>query len=96
MPADGPDRFDAVVVGAGFSGLYLIKRLRDAGFSVKAVEAAPGVGGAWYWNAYPGARSAGWASTAPGATRSRGQDTRALRSAEKGRRREVFSPRPRP
>jgi cyclohexanone monooxygenase len=48
--------FDAVVVGAGFSGLYLIKRLRDAGFSVCVVEAAPSVGGTWYWNAYPGAR----------------------------------------
>ena len=48
--------FDVVVVGAGFSGLYLIKRLRDAGFSVRAVEAAPAVGGTWYWNAYPGAR----------------------------------------
>ncbi|MBW8753110.1 MAG: NAD(P)/FAD-dependent oxidoreductase [Sphingomonadales bacterium] len=52
----GPSRFDAVIVGAGFSGLYLIKRLRDAGFSVCAVEAAPSVGGTWYWNAYPGAR----------------------------------------
>ncbi len=51
-----PDRYDAVIVGAGFSGLYLIKRLRDAGFSVLAVEAAPSVGGTWYWNAYPGAR----------------------------------------
>ena len=50
------ERFDAVVVGAGFSGLYLIKRLRDAGFSVLAIEAAPSVGGTWYWNAYPGAR----------------------------------------
>ena len=50
------ERFDAVVVGAGFSGLYLVKRLRDAGFSVRAIEAAPGVGGTWYWNAYPGAR----------------------------------------
>ena len=49
-------RYDAVVVGAGFSGLYLIKRLRDAGFSVQAFEAAPSVGGTWYWNAYPGAR----------------------------------------
>lgn len=49
-------RNDAVVVGAGFSGLYLIKRLRDAGFSVLVVEAAPSVGGTWYWNAYPGAR----------------------------------------
>jgi cyclohexanone monooxygenase len=56
MSADKPARFDVVVVGAGFSGLYLIKRLRDAGFSVEAVEAAPGVGGTWYWNAYPGAR----------------------------------------
>jgi cyclohexanone monooxygenase len=56
MSADGATRVDAVVVGAGFSGLYLIKRLRDAGFSVQAVEAAPGVGGTWYWNAYPGAR----------------------------------------
>jgi cyclohexanone monooxygenase len=52
----GLERFDAVVVGAGFSGLYLVKRLRDLGFSVLAVEAAPGVGGTWYWNAYPGAR----------------------------------------
>jgi cyclohexanone monooxygenase len=50
------ERFDAVIVGAGFSGLYLVKRLRDAGFSVLAVEAAPSVGGTWYWNAYPGAR----------------------------------------
>lgn len=49
-------RYDAVVVGAGFSGLYLVKRLQDAGFSVLAVEAAPSVGGTWYWNAYPGAR----------------------------------------
>ena len=48
--------YDAVVVGAGFSGLYLVKRLTDAGFSVLAVEAAPQVGGTWYWNAYPGAR----------------------------------------
>ena len=56
MPENCLERFDAVVVGAGFSGLYLIKRLRDAGFSVRAIEAAPSVGGTWYWNAYPGAR----------------------------------------
>ncbi|MGE4431244.1 MAG: flavin-containing monooxygenase [Sphingobium sp.] len=48
--------YDAVIVGAGFSGLYLVKRLRDAGFSVIALEAAPSVGGTWYWNTYPGAR----------------------------------------
>jgi cyclohexanone monooxygenase len=56
MPEPDRDRYDAIVVGAGFSGLYLIKHLRDAGFSVLAVEAAPSVGGTWYWNAYPGAR----------------------------------------
>lgn len=47
---------DAVVVGAGFGGLYAIKCLRDAGFRVQAYEAGDGVGGTWYWNRYPGAR----------------------------------------
>jgi len=47
---------DAVVVGAGFGGLYAIKSLRDAGFRVQAFEAGDGVGGTWYWNRYPGAR----------------------------------------
>ncbi|MDG2005091.1 MAG: NAD(P)/FAD-dependent oxidoreductase [Novosphingobium sp.] len=56
MPDASAGHYDAIVVGAGFSGLYLIKRLRDAGFTVLAVEAAPSVGGTWYWNAYPGAR----------------------------------------
>ena len=48
--------FDIVVVGAGFSGLYLLHRLRRAGFSVIVLEAAAGVGGTWYFNRYPGAR----------------------------------------
>ncbi|MHA6800158.1 flavin-containing monooxygenase [Bounagaea algeriensis] len=48
--------FDAVVVGAGFSGLYILHRLRGAGFSALVLEAADGVGGTWYWNRYPGAR----------------------------------------
>jgi cation diffusion facilitator CzcD-associated flavoprotein CzcO/acetyl esterase/lipase len=48
--------FDVVVVGAGFAGLYLLKRLRDAGYSAIALEAADDVGGTWYWNRYPGAR----------------------------------------
>ena len=48
--------FDALVVGAGISGLYQTYRLREAGFSVRAIEAAPDVGGTWYWNAYPGCR----------------------------------------
>lgn len=47
---------DAVVVGAGFGGLYAVKSLRDAGFKVQAFEAGDGVGGTWYWNRYPGAR----------------------------------------
>lgn len=48
--------FDAVVVGAGFSGLYMLHRLREAGYSVRVYEAADDVGGTWYWNRYPGAR----------------------------------------
>lgn len=51
-----PDRVDVVVVGAGFAGLYLLHRLRGAGFSAVCFEAADGVGGTWYWNRYPGAR----------------------------------------
>jgi cyclohexanone monooxygenase len=48
--------FDAVVVGAGFAGLYMLHRLRGLGLSVRVYEAAGGVGGTWYWNRYPGAR----------------------------------------
>jgi len=48
--------FDAVVVGAGFSGLYMLHRLRALGFSVRVYEAGSGVGGTWFWNRYPGAR----------------------------------------
>ena len=51
---EGPD-LDAVVVGAGFSGLYLLHRLRQQGLSVKVIEAGGDVGGTWYWNRYPGA-----------------------------------------
>ncbi|MBM7656438.1 flavin-containing monooxygenase [Neobacillus cucumis] len=47
---------DAVVIGAGFSGLYMLYRLREAGLSTRVYEAAGGVGGVWYWNRYPGAR----------------------------------------
>lgn len=49
-------RYDAVIVGAGFSGLYLIYRLRKLGLSVICFETADDVGGTWYWNRYPGAR----------------------------------------
>ncbi len=50
------ERYDAVVVGAGFAGLYMLHRLREAGFSAIVFEAGGGVGGTWYWNRYPGAR----------------------------------------
>ncbi len=47
---------DVVIVGAGFSGLYLLKRMRDLGITTRVLEAADDVGGTWYWNRYPGAR----------------------------------------
>ncbi|MEK9555939.1 MAG: FAD-dependent oxidoreductase, partial [Gammaproteobacteria bacterium] len=49
-------KFDIVIVGAGFSGLYLLYRLRGEGFSVRLVEAQDGFGGVWQANRYPGAR----------------------------------------
>lgn len=51
-----PAALDAVVVGAGFAGLYALHRLREGGFSSRVFEKADGVGGVWYWNRYPGAR----------------------------------------
>ena len=48
--------FDAVVVGAGFAGLYMLHKLRGLGLSARVIEAVTGVGGTWYWNRYPGAR----------------------------------------
>ena len=51
-----PPEVDAVVVGAGFAGLYLVHRFRQMGRSVIAFDTADDVGGTWYWNRYPGAR----------------------------------------
>lgn len=51
-----PDHVDAVVVGAGFAGLYALHKLRSQGLTVRVFEAAPDVGGTWYFNRYPGAR----------------------------------------
>jgi cation diffusion facilitator CzcD-associated flavoprotein CzcO len=48
--------YDAIIVGAGISGLYQLLRLRELGFKVRVFEAGTGVGGTWYWNRYPGAR----------------------------------------
>jgi cation diffusion facilitator CzcD-associated flavoprotein CzcO len=54
---EGITELDALVIGAGFAGLYQLLCLRDRlGLSVKALEAGCGVGGTWYWNRYPGAR----------------------------------------
>ncbi|MDT7682954.1 MAG: hypothetical protein QOG57_3264, partial [Pseudonocardiales bacterium] len=47
---------DAVVIGAGFAGLYMLHRLRGSGLATAVLEAGDGVGGTWYWNRYPGAR----------------------------------------
>src|SRR5271163_3874036 len=47
---------DALIVGAGFSGIYLLDRLRAIGMSVRVIEAGDAAGGVWYWNCYPGAR----------------------------------------
>ena len=52
----GTQVLDAVVVGAGFGGIYQLYRLLKDGLAVRAFEAADGVGGVWYWNRYPGAR----------------------------------------
>jgi cyclohexanone monooxygenase len=56
--AEGPRTLtvDAVIVGAGFAGMYAVYRLRARGLKVQAFEAGQDVGGTWYWNRYPGAR----------------------------------------
>jgi cyclohexanone monooxygenase len=51
-----PQVLDALIVGAGFSGLYQLHRLRQRGFDVRLFEAGADLGGVWYWNCYPGAR----------------------------------------
>jgi cation diffusion facilitator CzcD-associated flavoprotein CzcO len=48
--------YDAIIIGAGMSGIYQLYRLRQLGMRVRAFEAGTGVGGTWYWNRYPGAR----------------------------------------
>src|ERR1700761_3605392 len=54
--ADVAGNFDAIIIGAGVSGLYQLYRLRELGLKVRVFEAGTGVGGTWYWNRYPGAR----------------------------------------
>jgi cation diffusion facilitator CzcD-associated flavoprotein CzcO len=52
----GEPDFDAIVVGAGFAGLYSLHRLREMGLRVRVFEQGDGVGGTWFWNRYPGVR----------------------------------------
>ena len=57
MPDATPAPLDALIIGAGFAGLYQLHSLRDRlGLNALVLEAADGVGGTWYWNRYPGAR----------------------------------------
>lgn len=49
-------QYDAIVVGAGFAGLYMLYRLLKLGMRVTVLESGSGVGGTWFWNRYPGAR----------------------------------------
>ncbi|MEO8143122.1 MAG: NAD(P)-binding protein, partial [Betaproteobacteria bacterium] len=53
---NGGSRLDAVIVGAGFAGMYMLHRARQLGLKARVFEAGSGVGGTWYWNRYPGAR----------------------------------------
>ena len=50
------NNFDAVVIGAGFAGLFMLYKLRELGLMVRVFEAASELGGTWFWNRYPGAR----------------------------------------
>ena len=55
-PATVPRHVDAIVVGGGFAGLYMLHRLRGLGLSTQVFEAGSDIGGTWFWNRYPGAR----------------------------------------
>ena len=54
--ATAPQSLDAVIIGAGFGGMYALHRLRERGLSVRVYDDASSVGGTWWWNRYPGAR----------------------------------------
>ncbi len=55
-PAPTSMKVDVAIVGAGFAGMYMLYRARQAGFTARVFERGGGVGGTWYWNRYPGAR----------------------------------------
>jgi len=53
---DEVSEYDAIVIGAGISGMFMLYRLRELGMTARVFEAGTNVGGTWYWNRYPGAR----------------------------------------
>jgi cyclohexanone monooxygenase len=55
-PDDQASDIDAIVVGAGFAGLYMMLKLHELGLSAIGFETGDNLGGTWYWNSYPGAR----------------------------------------
>ena len=56
MSSTQPEKTDLVVVGAGFTGIYMVHKAHELGLSVVGIERGSGVGGTWYWNRYPGLR----------------------------------------
>ena len=54
--AEEVEQYDAIIIGAGLTGLYQLYRLRQLGLTVRVFDDGAGVGGTWYWNRYPGAR----------------------------------------
>lgn len=56
LHTDGGQPLDAVIIGAGYGGMYALHLLRKLGLSVRVYDEAAGVGGTWWWNRYPGAR----------------------------------------
>ena len=56
MASSVQNTYDAIIIGAGISGMYQLHKLREQELSVKVYEAGTGVGGTWYWNKYPGCR----------------------------------------
>src|SRR4051794_34304953 len=56
LALDRVAEYDAIAIGAGISGMYMLHRLRELGMNALAFETGSDVGGTWYWNRYPGAR----------------------------------------
>ena len=53
----GNKQIDITIVGTGFTGVFATHKFTSLGYSVQTLEAGDGIGGTWYWNRYPGART---------------------------------------